>query len=236
MKEHLQSTSPGVIQALASGHKLTADLNTIAVAASGSIVFSANLVAGDTITVNGTVFTAVASGATGNQFNLGVSLTLTLDAIVTVLNASVIAGVALATYSKVSTTTLKAVYDTAGEAGNWFLFYGYSAAAPAVYANAYLTGGAAAEKIMGADGKWASVYMMSVDGAGNSAVVLPDGEEGQELTLFLKTQGSTGDVVVTPTNLAGGSTLTFDAVSELSKLQFLAGEWHVVGTNTATLA
>lgn len=62
-----------------------------------SIVFTANATAGNTVTVCGVVFTAVASGATGNQFNVGAALTNSITNLVTAINASstaVAAGVA----------------------------------------------------------------------------------------------------------------------------------------------
>jgi flagellar hook-associated protein 3 FlgL len=57
------------------------------VAASGTITLSA-MVATDTIIVNGVTFTCVASGATGNQFNVGGSDTLTAASFVTAFNAA----------------------------------------------------------------------------------------------------------------------------------------------------
>jgi hypothetical protein len=90
-------------------------------AASGDIVFSAQPAADSTITINGTPFTFKASGATGNQSNIGATLSDTLDSLVTVLNSSGVSGVAEATYSKTgSNTTLHVVHDAAGLAGNAF--------------------------------------------------------------------------------------------------------------------
>ena len=59
-----------------------------------------------TITINGTAFTAVASGATGNQFNIGANLAATLTNIVTVLSASVVPAVQQATYTQTGGNTL----------------------------------------------------------------------------------------------------------------------------------
>lgn len=67
-------------------------ISTGSVQASGTITF-AGLVATDTITVNGVVFTAVASGATGNQFNVGASDTITATNAAKAINASVTANV-----------------------------------------------------------------------------------------------------------------------------------------------
>ena len=54
----------------------------------------ASMVATDTIIVNGVVFTAVASGATANQFNVGASDTITAANAAKAINASVTANVA----------------------------------------------------------------------------------------------------------------------------------------------
>ena len=90
-----------------------------AVAATGLITFSAQPAVSSTVTINGTVFTFVASGATGNQCNIGANLAATLTAMAVLLNASVIAGVLLASYASTA-TTLTATYKTLGLAGNTF--------------------------------------------------------------------------------------------------------------------
>lgn len=107
--------------------------------ARGSILFAANPLASATITLNGVAWTFVASGATGNQTNIGGSLAATLATLVTNLNASANAEIAKATYSAGS-DTLYIVYDTPGTAGNsWTL-----AASLATPSGATLAGGAAA--------------------------------------------------------------------------------------------
>lgn len=69
-------------------------------AATAALVFTANLAAGNTVTLCGVVFTAVASGASGSQFNVGASLSATLDNLVTTINnnsLTVASGVAVGT-------------------------------------------------------------------------------------------------------------------------------------------
>lgn len=110
--------------------------------AAGAIVFSAQPTVNSIITVNGTAFTFVASGATGNQINIGAALTNTLDNMVTVLNASAVAGVARATYSKTGTTTLTITHDAFGPDGNAFtLAAGSSPATNGTASGTTLTGG-----------------------------------------------------------------------------------------------
>jgi phage tail sheath gpL-like len=58
------------------------------VAASGTITFSGVTQANDTVLINGVTFTAVASGATGNQWNVGASATLSAASLAAAINAS----------------------------------------------------------------------------------------------------------------------------------------------------
>jgi flagellar hook protein FlgE len=78
----------------------------------GQIVFAANPTAGDTITINGVTWTFVASGATGNQTNIGSNLDITVRNLVDNLNASTNAAITPATYSTTLGNNLKVVYDS----------------------------------------------------------------------------------------------------------------------------
>jgi Phage tail tube protein len=109
------------------------------VAATGDITFAVNPSAGHTITINGLVWTFVASGATTAQTNIGGSLTLTLTQLAIDLNASVNALVTPATYSNITGTKLGVVYDTLGGAGNAFTLV--SGNANGVASGATLSGG-----------------------------------------------------------------------------------------------
>ena len=67
------------------------------VAATGTVTLAA-MVAADTVTVASVVFTCVASGATGNQFNLGGTDTITATNLAAAINASAsLSQVAMAT-------------------------------------------------------------------------------------------------------------------------------------------
>ena len=78
----------------------------------GQIAFAANPTAGDTITINGITWTFVASGATGNQTNIGSSLDVTVRNLVDNLNASTNAAITPASYSTTLGNNLKVVYDS----------------------------------------------------------------------------------------------------------------------------
>lgn len=109
-------------------------------AATGSIVFSAQPAAESTITINGTAFTYKASGAAGNQIDIGANLGATMTATASVLNASVVSGVAEATYSTSGGTTLVVTHDTLGPGGNAFTLAA-QAASNGTVSGATLTGG-----------------------------------------------------------------------------------------------
>ena len=81
-------------------------------AATGTITLTANLLVNDTVTVDGTVYTAVASGATGQQFNLGGTAALTATALAAIINPS--ANVAAAAVGAVVNLTAKSL----GPGGN----------------------------------------------------------------------------------------------------------------------
>jgi hypothetical protein len=109
------------------------------VAATGDITFTANPSASHTITINGVVWTFVASGATGTQTNIGGSLAATLTQLATDLNASVNASITPVTYANVGGTKLGFTHDTLGAAGNAFTIA--SGNANGVASGATLSGG-----------------------------------------------------------------------------------------------
>lgn len=133
-------------------------------AATARLRFSAQPAVNSTITINGTAFTFVASGASGAQINIGTDLATTIANAVTVLNASAVAGVALATYAAAS-PDLTITLDDAGLAGNGFTL----AASTSPASNVALVG--TVERIMA---RWA----FSNQPANNSTISI----NGQTLT------------------------------------------------------
>jgi hypothetical protein len=87
------------------------------VAASGTLTL-ASVVATNTCTVNGVTFTAVASGATGNQFNVGGTDTITAVNLASAINGSITAGVTgvVSASSAAAVVTVSAI--AAGAGGN----------------------------------------------------------------------------------------------------------------------
>lgn len=86
--------------------------------------------------------------------------------------------------------------------------------------------GAGAISITGA------IHEITSTGVGD-AMTLADGTEGQILHIVHVTDG--GSAVITPTNMAGGTTITMDAVGDAVTLLFTAGKWFVVGQNSVTI-
>ena len=97
------------------------NIPTGAVNASGSIQFTVNPTASQTVTLGGTAITFVSSGATGPQCNIGASLGGTLQNLALVLNASADANVSKCNYSSSAfTNTLSIVSKTSGVTNNSF--------------------------------------------------------------------------------------------------------------------
>ena len=116
------------------------DNSSSAVAATGSITFSVNPSATNTITINSIVFTFIAGSSSGTDIHIAANLAATLAEVVAVLNASANASVTPATYSTDNATRLVITHDTAGTGGNAFTL----AASVATVSASTLTGGLAA--------------------------------------------------------------------------------------------
>lgn len=85
----------------------------------GSITFSGNPANGDTVTINGTAITFVTSGATGNQINIGASLAVTQQSLMTFLQASADVNLTKVLYSWPNSGSVIYVYSVlTGTAGN----------------------------------------------------------------------------------------------------------------------
>lgn len=110
-----------------------------AVAASGTFTLD-TVIATDAISINGVTFTCVASGATGNQFNVGADDDETAENLAAAINASVTALVAgyVTASSAAEVVTVTAVET--GLSGNAITIA--SADATIVASGARLTGGA----------------------------------------------------------------------------------------------
>ncbi len=94
-----------------------APVTVATVAATAVLTFTAQPAAASTITLNGTAWTFVATGATGNQVNIGVSLAATLTALQTALAGSSETQTVKCTYAATS-TTLTVTNKTLGPSGN----------------------------------------------------------------------------------------------------------------------
>jgi phage tail sheath gpL-like len=111
-----------------------------AVAASGTFTL-ASVIATDAISINGVTFTCVASGATGNQFNVGVSDTATAANLAAAINASVTALVSGYVTASAAATVVTVSAAIPGILGNAITIA--SADATITASGARLTGGAA---------------------------------------------------------------------------------------------
>jgi len=68
------------------------------------------------------------------------------------------------------------------------------------------------------------------------AGALADGVAGQIKMILNTSTGGTNNVVITPTNLAGGTTITLNAPGESVVCIFKASKWYVIGGNGYAIA
>jgi len=77
-------------------------------------------------------------------------------------------------------------------------------------------------------------YTTKITTTGADALTLADGEEGQNKVITMIADG--GDGTLTPSNLSGGTTITFGDVGDTVHLLFTNGSWVVLGNNGAVIA
>ena len=68
------------------------------------------------------------------------------------------------------------------------------------------------------------------------AGALADGTAGQIKMILNTSTGGTNNVVITPANLAGGTTITLNAPGESVVCIFKASKWYVIGGNGYAVA
>lgn len=90
------------------------------------------------------------------------------------------------------------------------------------------TSGAGAVPVTG------SVHEVTTTGVGD-ALTLADGTAGQRLSIVYVAEGAgTDTAILTPTTLAGGTTITYNNLGDTSDLVFSStGGWHVLGLGGA---
>ena len=99
-----------------------------------------------------------------------------------------------------------------------------------------VTGTATASSGAGAVAITGSIHEVTTSGIGD-ALTLADGVAGQKLTiLYVAEGGGTDTAILTPTTLAGGATITFNALGDSADLTFSStGGWYMHG-GTAVIA
>ena len=72
--------------------------------------------------------------------------------------------------------------------------------------------------------------------AATGAISLADGADGQVKTIINISTSGTNNIVVTPTNLRGGATITLNAEGETITLLFKNAKWSVIAGNGYVVA
>lgn len=142
--------------------------------ATGEITFTTNPVADTTVTIAGTAVTFKASGAAGNQVNIGVDLAATLTALASMLNGSGDAGLSSVDYTATA-TKLQLTAATAGEAGNAIAFS--TTVAGATVSGPTLAGGFDAPSVVfsGGGGGSGAAATITLGTVANPVMVAMDG-------------------------------------------------------------
>jgi hypothetical protein len=90
------------------------------------------------------------------------------------------------------------------------------------------------QNLTGAGAVSTPTQLTYVNTTGANALTLADGVQGQTKQIVMRQD--LGDATLTPTNLAGASTITFNDVGDTVSLMFLDGEWHIMGYYGVTIA
>jgi hypothetical protein len=194
-----------------------------ATASAGKIVFTNNLIAGDTVSLGGVVVaTAVASGAVaGVSFVPGGTLSLSLDALVTMMNASTDPVVSLFTWTKTdANTALTGTPDGDGA--------GCNAAFASNHSTVVLTqpAGGVDRPVVSLDTE-TSVFNTAT--AGNAT--LPAGDEGQDKNIVNLGAGA----IAVKGTFTGGNSCAMPQNSAVS-LTWLGNKWRVAANDGATIS
>lgn len=113
---NLENLCKALAGGIGSGSAWVLDCRNAAVAASGTLTYSANPAINDTVTIAGTAFTAVASASTNVQYTIGGSATATAANFATVVNAHPTIGQYVTASANGTTVTITA--NTPGIIGN----------------------------------------------------------------------------------------------------------------------
>lgn len=74
-----------------------------------------------------------------------------------------------------------------------------------------------------------TVHYVDAD-AGGDIFTLAAGTTGQIMTILMKS--STGTATITPAALAGGTSVTFNAIGDSVMLQYMDSKWFILGGNS----
>jgi len=91
-----------------------------------------------------------------------------------------------------------------------------------------------AEDSTGAGALDPTVYISEITTTGADALTLADGEGGEFKLIYMISDG--GDGTLTPTNLLGYSTITFNDVGDAVQLYFNGTNWVILSAQGVTLA
>lgn len=119
IKENVKNNITNLLDGMSGGaYNGVMNLKLGAVQASLAGTFTGAPTATETVTINGVAFTARASGATGDEFNIGGSVTITAANLAAAINASTTAGILDVIYASSDVGVITVTSKQAGKVGN----------------------------------------------------------------------------------------------------------------------
>lgn len=81
-----------------------------------------------------------------------------------------------------------------------------------------------------------TIVLNATTTAGNYAVAIPDGEDGQTLNIIMTRHDGGDDFVITPANFGNGLALTFNEAQQFARLVWTITGWNIIGYGNPTAA
>lgn len=209
--------------------------------ATGTITLTTNPAAGDTVIVNGVVFTFVASGAVAGQVNIGGTSSVTAASLQAALAASINASLIGAEYT-VSTNVVTVTVQLGGTAGNAFTLA--KTGTNITVSGATLTGGTANTgnatiALGGQPTQWdadAGVYVILCTAATTASVYNPSGRLLGTLTFgTVFNDNIVVTVTASGTPCVAGDSFTVTVTNNAGRVPVPGATWEQTGGPSGTV-
>lgn len=207
-------------------------------------ITSAKIIAGTSLTMSGTIAVTGNFAVNTDKFSVAATTGNTIIAGTATITGAVAAAASItlgagadlvgSSTSDITINTNK--FTVAGATGNTIIAGTLTQTGVATFNNAMDIGAVSNSALSGANAVNLdkAYHGYTTNSTADLDLSVADGTTGQHLWLKLETK-DTNNVVITPANLADGSTITLDATGELCHLVFSGTTWQLLAS-TGTLA